>query len=96
MTDRLNLTDVEILLNTSGETTTRAHCTAIFNGAVKMDGIQIKEGVNGVFVVFPHFCDVSGKKCPLLETTPAHRMELANRILTAYVVRNEEHLEYSN
>jgi DNA-binding cell septation regulator SpoVG len=96
MTERLSLTDVEISLDKTGETTTRAHCTAIFNGVVKMDGIQIKEGVNGVYVAFPHFCASNGKKCPLLETTPAHRMELANRILTAYVVKNEEQLEYSN
>jgi len=96
MTERLSLTNVEISLNTSGETTTRAHCTATFNGAVKMDGIQIKEGVNGVYVAFPHFCASNGKKCPLLETTPAHRMELANRILTAYVVRNEDYQESHN
>ena len=86
----LDITDLKIMPSKWDEGSTRAFCTAIFNHALVVTGIRIKEGKKGIYVSFPMQSRTnSPKPRPVVwPASPEAKKEISNRILATYVINH--------
>jgi len=86
----LDITNLKIMPSKFDDSPTRALCTAVFNDALVVSGIRIKEGKKGIYVSFPMMSRHGNPKPrPVVyPANPVARKEISNRILATYVINH--------
>ena len=81
----LEITDLKFVPVKKENSDTRAFCTAIFNQALIVAGIRVRQGKKGIYVTFPVNTAPDGRRWPLVYPASGEaRRNIAAHILANY------------